>query len=132
MQIIGPHHIALLTSNFDRLRAFYVETLGFPVIGAYPDRRVIFLGVGDIAIELVEQAQPGTPGNSGWGHFALQVADVDATYAELAGQGVPFHILPKNIPDDEPLTRIAFFRDPDGNELQLVQPLGTGRYPGQG
>jgi hypothetical protein len=27
-----------------------------------------------------------------------------------------------------PVVRTAFFRDPDGNELELIQPLGA-RYP---
>ncbi len=130
MEIIGPHHIALLTTNFDQLRAFYVETLGFPVVGAYSDRRIMFIGVGNIAIELIENEQAGTGGTGGWGHVAFEVADVDATYAELVGQGIPFHILPKDFPEGAAVARIAFFRDPDGNELQLVQPLGAARYPG--
>jgi len=129
MEIIGPHHIALLTTNFDELRAFYVETLGFPVVGAYSDRRIMFIGVGNIAIELIENEQAGSRGTGGWGHVAFEVADVDATYAELVDQGVPFHILPKDFPEGAAVARIAFFRDPDGNELQLVQPLGPDRYP---
>lgn len=130
MEIIGPHHVALLTANFDQLRAFYVETLGFSVVGAYADRRIMFIGVGSIAIELIENEQAAPRGIGGWGHIAFEVADVDATYAELAGQGVPFHRLPEYFPEGAPRARIAFFRDPDGNELQLVQPLGSGRYPG--
>jgi catechol 2,3-dioxygenase-like lactoylglutathione lyase family enzyme len=35
MHVTGTHHIALFTSNLDRLRAFYVETLGLPQIGAF-------------------------------------------------------------------------------------------------
>lgn len=130
MDIIGPHHIALITSNFDRLHAFYVEVLGFPVVGEYPGRRILFMELGSIAIELIERQPLSTGNTGGWGHLALQVVDVDAAHAELARQGVPFHIVPTNFPDDAPQSRIAFFRDPDGNELQLVQPLGKGRFPG--
>ena len=133
MKIIGSHHVALLTSNFDQLRAFYVDVLGFPLVGGYSDRRIIFIGAGSIAIELIEQEHTSTPrSGGGWGHVAFQVADVDAVYVELAALGVPFHVLPKDFPSEEAaLSRIAFFRDPDGNELQLVQPLGPQRYPGQ-
>ena len=129
MKIAGTHHIALLTSNFDRLRAFYMDLLGFPLAGAYSDRRIIFIDTGTTAIELIEQpeASAGRPG--GWGHVAFEVENVDATYAELAQAGVPFHVEPKDFPEGGPVARIAFFRDPDGNELQLVQPLGPGRYP---
>ena len=83
MEIIGPHHIALLTTNFDELRAFYVETLGFPVVGAYSDRRIMFIGVGNIAIELIENEQAGSRGTGGWGHVAFEVADVDADLPDL-------------------------------------------------
>ena len=129
MEITGPHHIALLTPNFDRLRAFYVDLLGFPVVGAYRDRRIIFMEVGSIAIELIERPEVSAGAPGGWGHLAFEVADIDATYTELARRGVPFHVLPKDFPDGAPVTRIAFFRDPDGNELQLVQPLSARRYP---
>ncbi len=129
MEIGGAHHVALLTPNFDRLRAFYVDLLGFSVAGAYRDRRIIFVGAGSIAIELIERPEVSPGAAGGWGHVAFEVADVDATSAELARRGVAFHVLPKNFPDDAPVSRIAFFRDPDGNELQLVQPLGAGRYP---
>ena len=129
MDLTGAHHVALLTPNFERLRAFYGEILGFAEVGAYRDQRIIFLGAGSIAIELIERplANPGAQG--GWGHLAFQVTDIDATYAELKRRGAPFHVPPKDFPDDAPVARIAFFRDPDGNELQLVQPLGAGRYP---
>jgi len=57
------------------------------------------------------------------------VSDADAAYAELSARGVPFHVPPKDFPEEAPSVRIAFFKDPDGNELELVQPLDA-RYPG--
>jgi catechol 2,3-dioxygenase-like lactoylglutathione lyase family enzyme len=131
MDIVGPHHIALLTPNFDRLRDFYVETLGFPICGGYSDRRITFIKVGSIAVELIEQPEASAGQRGGWGHVALEVADIDATYQALVEKGVPFHIEPKDFPETGPVGRIAFFRDPDGNELQLVQPFGPGRYPNE-
>lgn len=131
MKIVGTHHMALLTRNFDQLREFYTETLGFPVVGSYPTLRIIFIDTGGMAIELIERADASSS-NGGWAHLALEVADVDAAYAELVAKGITFHVPPKNFPDDKsPATRIAFFRDPDGNELQIVQPLGTSRFPNQ-
>lgn len=127
MQITGTHHVALITDNFERLRSFYVDLLGLPVIGGFPGGKIIFIGVGDTAIELIaREARPAASG--GWDHFAFQVADTDATYAELAERGVVFHIEPKSVPPEAPSVRIAFFKDPDGNVLELVQPLGQ-RYP---
>lgn len=127
MQITGTHHMALLTDNFERMRAFYVDVLGLPVIGGFPGRDIIFIGVGGAAIELVARdARPGASG--GWDHFAFEVADTDAVYADLSARGVVFHDPPRSFPPDAPLARIAFFKDPDGNVLELVQPLGQ-RYP---
>ena len=55
------------------------------------------------------------------------VDDIDATAAELTAKGVVFHIPPFNFPDNHAV-RIGFFKDPDGNPIELVQPL-KGRYP---
>jgi catechol 2,3-dioxygenase-like lactoylglutathione lyase family enzyme len=63
-----------------------------------------------------------------WQHLAFEVASVDDTYAELTALGIAFHVEPKDVPADAPVARIAFFRDPDGNSLELFQPIG-GRYP---
>ncbi|MFN8512839.1 MAG: VOC family protein [Thermomicrobiales bacterium] len=129
MHITGTHHLALATRNFDRLRDFYTQTLGLPILGGFPGERIIFLGAGTTAIELLEEGTTPRPHDpTGWSHLALEVADLDAAHATLAARGVPFHLPPENYPPDTPTVRIAFFRDPDGNEIELIQPLTT-RYP---
>ena len=114
MQVTGTHHVALYTANLERLRAFYVETLGLPQLGAFPGGRIIFIDAGS------------TTGS--WQHLAFEVADVAATYEALTAQGITFHVHPKDVPEESPSARIAFFKDPDGNILELFQPLGE-RYP---
>ena len=129
MQITGLHHGALVTADLDRLRDFYVERLGFRPIGGFADHNILFLAVDDLTIELEEGHDAGGPARGrGWHHLALEVADVDAAYAELTARGVPFQAPPAGFPADAPLLRIAFLTDPDGNLLELVQPLGR-RYP---
>jgi catechol 2,3-dioxygenase-like lactoylglutathione lyase family enzyme len=129
LQIVGTHHIALATRNFDRLRDFYTATLGLPLIGGFPGERIVFLGAGTTAIELIEEGTPGrAAGLNGWSHLALEVADLDAAHAALAARGVPFHVPPEPYPPAAPTVRIAFLRDPDGNEIELIQPLAT-PYP---
>src|SRR5262249_24429331 len=122
------HHVAVLTTHFDRLRTFYVDTLGCPIVGAFPGRNIVFVAVGSTTIEIVERDASSDRPPGGWDHLALEVADVDTAYAALTGQGVVFHVPPKDFPEEAPSVRIAFFRDPDGNVLELVQPLGP-RYP---
>lgn len=123
MEILGLHHIAVLTANFDQMRAFYTEVLGLPAVGGFPGRPIIFLGAGQTTIELIGDESPAAPRGQGWNHVALHVADVGAAAAELESRGVAFHIAPMGFPPEAPTVRIAFFKDPDGNELELFEVL---------
>lgn len=127
MRITGTHHVALRTGNFAAMRAFYVETLGLPQVGAFPGGRTIFIDAGTTTIELsTRDGWIGTDTGS-WAHLAFEVASVDETHAELAAKEIAFHVEPRDI-GDAPTCRIAFFKDPDGNDLELFQPIGS-RYP---
>jgi len=128
MRIVSAHHVALYTAHFKQLRDFYVETLRLPIRGEFAGYHILFLGAGDTTIELVEDehAQQGIVG--GWNHLAWEVENLDQTYAELTARGVSFHVPPEDFPPENPSMRIAFFTDPDGNVLELIQPLGS-RYP---
>jgi catechol 2,3-dioxygenase-like lactoylglutathione lyase family enzyme len=119
MAILNSHHIALRSPNLAAAKAFYTETLGFPIVGKIPGADVVFIDIGGTTIELVgsptapESERPGC----GFMHLAFEVDDVDKTYADLVLKGVQFFIEPKSVGD----IRLAFFRDPDGNELELFQ-----------
>ncbi|MGI8686966.1 MAG: VOC family protein [Thermomicrobiales bacterium] len=129
LHILATHHIALSTAHFARLRTFYTETLGLPVLGGFPEQRILFLDAGTTAIELADENVVDVPvGARWWAHLALEVADVDAAYAVLSARGVPFSAPPEDFPRDAPAVRIAFCTDPDGNVIELLQPLGS-RYP---
>ncbi len=124
MHITSTHHVAIYTSNFERLRDFYVNTLGLPLRGAFDGYDIIFVDAGTTTIEIVEDKSRGDDRTEGgWRHLALEVADVDDAFEELTALGIRFHV-----PPGEPLMRIAFFRDPDGNEIELLQPL-VRKYP---
>jgi catechol 2,3-dioxygenase-like lactoylglutathione lyase family enzyme len=126
MRLVKAHHVAIATSHFERLRAFYAETLGLPVVGGFPGHDILFLDAGGTRIELDGEAPPADgPRRGGWHHLAWEVADVDAAYAELTARGVPFHVPPEDFPraSRAPRVRIAFVTDPDGNVLELLQPL---------
>jgi len=130
MKMSHTHHMALFTANFDRMRDFYTTVLGFPIVGQIRGHNIVFVDCGSTAIELVEHAaSAASSGVGGWTHLALQVDDIDTVYAELSTAGVAFHLTPTSFPEVDPVFRIAFFRDPDGNELELYQPFGS-RYPG--
>jgi glyoxylase I family protein len=136
MQILGTHHVGLSTANLARLRAFYVETLGLPIVGAFAGHDIVFVQAGSTVIELIGEADPpdAVPTQAagfdrrGWQHLAWEVDDVDAAYAELSARGITFSLPPEDFPPEAPVLRIAFFADPDGNLIELVQPRGA-RYP---
>src|SRR5688572_28587870 len=136
MQILGTHHLALTTGRFELIRRFYVEQIGLPVIGGFPGLDIVFVAAGGTAIEIIGENGESAPGpddrarRDGRHHLAWEVADVDAAFAELVARGVPVHSSPESFPESSPTMRIAFLRDPDGNLLELVQPLGA-RYPGE-
>ncbi len=129
--IAGAHHIALFTADLERLRDFYTNVLGLEEVGRFEGRPIVFVAAGATAIELVGDKAPDEPRGQGWNHLALEVGDIDAAVAALEARGVVFQGPPADFPPEAPRARIAFFRDPDGNLLELIQPLGA-RYPGAG
>ena len=132
MQLLATHHVAIFTRDLPALEHFYTRTLGLPVTKRWDDANIIFIDVGSTHIELigrdtVEGEQQPRPIGQGVGlnHLALAVADTDSAYRELVEKGVPTLREPTTFQD----VRIAFFADPDGNILELVQDLGAGPVP---
>jgi catechol 2,3-dioxygenase-like lactoylglutathione lyase family enzyme len=114
---VKAHHIALRTPDFPRAKAFYTEVLGLNVAAEMAGRECVFIDIGGTTIELTG-AKNQVPGAEGaFAHLALQVDDVDATYEELKAKGVSFFVEPKDAGD----IRLAFFRDPDGNAIELFK-----------
>lgn len=118
MAIIKSHHIALRSPHFEETKAFYTQTLGLSIVGQIPNSQIVFIDIGGTTIELVptDAESAGKP-PTGFVHLAFEVDDVDATYAELVAKGVEFHIAPRNAGD----IRLAFCKDPDGNEVELFR-----------
>jgi catechol 2,3-dioxygenase-like lactoylglutathione lyase family enzyme len=121
MKLIGTHHINLPTPNFESVKAFYTETLGFPIVHAWPDAKIIFIDLGSTWLEVADRsnATAHVPATGGFAHIALHVENVDEAVAELVAKGVPIHTQPKDFQD----IRLAFIQDPDGNMVELVHSL---------
>jgi catechol 2,3-dioxygenase-like lactoylglutathione lyase family enzyme len=104
--------VAVPSQDAERSRAFYVDTLGLR-----PDDRARFeFWVGETCFGIWEPARFGAgfaPQKNG--HLALQVDDVAAARAELEGKGVEF----AGETLDTGVCHMAFFTDPDGNDLML-------------
>ena len=119
MAILRSHHIALKVHDVAVSKAFYTETLGFPIVDQFPGRETYFIDIGGTTIELGQtSAAPEDEPSTGFVHLAFEVDDVFATCAELEAKGVAFYTGPAKVGD---LLSMAFFRDPDGNALELFQ-----------
>lgn len=91
--------------------AFYRDTLGLNLVS---HDYVARFDIDGVLMELVPMP-PGSvvPGN-GNARLCLEVTDLDETIEQLRHRGIPTSsIKPKKD------GRLAFFRDPDGNELSL-------------
>jgi catechol 2,3-dioxygenase-like lactoylglutathione lyase family enzyme len=105
--------VAIPSRDSDRTRSFYVETLGLR-----PDENAQYeFWVGDTCCGIWEPERLGggefQPQRNA--HLALHVDDIEAARAELEEKGVEF--IGETF--DTGVCHMAFFRDPDGNDLML-------------
>jgi len=104
--------IGVPSEDAERSRSFYIDTLGLR-----PDDKGRFEAwAGDTCFSIWEPAKFGmefSPQKNG--HPALHVDDVAAARAELESKGVEF--LGETL--DTGVCNMAFFNDPDGNDLML-------------
>ncbi|WP_338778885.1 VOC family protein [Metabacillus sp. FJAT-52054] len=121
------HHIAIICSDYEISKGFYVHTLGCRVIEeTYREERNSYkldLAVGDFGqIELFSfpepPLRPTQPEARGLRHLAFGTEDLDAEVARLAEQGVECE--PVRI-DELTGKRFTFFRDPDDLPLELYE-----------
>ena len=118
------HHVAIIVSDYQVSRRFYVEKLGLPIVreNYRPERGdwKLDLRVGAVELELFSNPsapeRPTYPEARGLRHLAFRVADVAAAAAELARRGIPCEPI-----RTDPYTggRMTFFHDPDGLPLEL-------------
>ena len=104
--------VGIPSQDAQRSRSFYVETLGLRP----DDKAETEVWAGETCFAIWEPARFGmefAPQKNA--HPALHVDDVAAARAELEGKGVEFagDIL------DTGVCHMAFFTDPDGNDLML-------------
>ncbi len=127
MQASGIHHVAIICSNYEQSKHFYVEILGFAVIQeTYRAERQSYkldLQVGqNDQIELFSFPHPPARVNSpeacGLRHLAFQVENLDRSVMDLQGKGV--EVEPIRV-DELTGKRFTFFKDPDHLPLELYE-----------
>jgi catechol 2,3-dioxygenase-like lactoylglutathione lyase family enzyme len=114
MRVERTDFVSVPVTDVERAAEFYRETLGLQQVsaGGWPEFQ---LGE-NVSLYLMDPTNIGsTFQGPHTAHIALRVPDVADTRQELEGRGVAF--------DGETLDtgvcHMAFFKDPDGNQLML-------------
>ena len=114
MRIEKADFVAVPSTDWERTRAFYVETLGL----RGDERAQAEFWVGDQCFAIWEpERMGGTFAPQQNGHIAFHVDDIEASRGELEAKGVEF----VGETFDTGVCKMALFRDPDGNDLMLHQ-----------
>ena len=122
MNITGIKETCIYVSDLERTKAFYSGKLGLPQIGLVPGRHVFFRAGTSvllcfIAAKTREEKELPPHGATGSIHYAFEVPDYDAALSELEGKGI--NILYRQLWKNG--RRSAYFHDPDGHLLELVE-----------
>jgi catechol 2,3-dioxygenase-like lactoylglutathione lyase family enzyme len=110
------------TANPEQSRSFYQDTLGLHLISDQPYALVFNTGGIMLRVQKVEQVIPPPYTVLGW-----EVEDIDQTVTELTGKGVTFEYFVFLTQDETGIwttpdgTRVAWFKDPDGNLVSITQ-----------
>lgn len=124
MNLNTIHHVAIIVSDYEQSKDFYVNKLGFEIIRdnyrPNKDDHKLDLRLGDCELEIFAvknaPARPSYPEALGLRHLAFYVENIEETIAELAALGIETE--PVRV-DEFTNRRMTFFRDPDGLPLEL-------------
>ncbi|MBR3950198.1 MAG: VOC family protein [Oscillospiraceae bacterium] len=118
------HHIAVIASDWEKAREFYMEKLGFELVKEVyrPAQQdyLRMLQLGDTVIELfIRPDAPqrvNNPEAMGLRHLAFRVEDIVPVVEWLNSRGVVTEPI-----REDPFNggRFTFFKDPDGLPLEL-------------
>lgn len=125
MKLNSVHHIAIIVSDIEKAREFYVEKLGFEVVRENyrkerDDWKLDLRVDGHTELEIFVEKNPpkrvNRPEACGLRHLAFRVESVDITVKELAEMGIECEPIRTDSYTGEKMT---FFFDPDGLPLEI-------------
>lgn len=124
MNLTVIHHIAIIVSNYEKSKDFYVNKLGFQILREnYREDRGDYkldLKLGECELEIFSgknnPKRPSYPEACGLRHLAFKVDDIEKEVEELKSLGV--EVEPIRL-DEITNKRMTFFQDPDGLPLEL-------------
>ena len=124
MNLNKVHHVAIIGSDYEKSKHFYVDQLGFKIIREnYREDRddyKIDLQLDDLELELFITKncpkRPSFPEAYGLRHLAFHVDSVEETVKELNGLGIETEPIRHDTYTNKKMT---FFFDPDGLPLEI-------------
>ena len=124
MFLTKQHHIAVISSSYEKAKEFYIDKLGFAltkeVYRPAQDDYLRMLRKGDTVLELfIRPDAPqrlSDPEAQGLRHLAFLVEDIEPVVRWLNGMGIETEPI-----REDPYNggRFTFFKDPDGLPLEL-------------
>lgn len=127
LAIQSIHHVAIITDDYEKSKAFYTEILGFEIVQeVYREARKSYkldLAIkGKYQIELFSfpeyKERASQPEAKGLRHLAFAVSDVESSIAFLRSKNVDV----QDVRIDEYSGRkFTFFYDPNGQPLELYE-----------
>ena len=120
------HHVAIICSDYEISKEFYVEKLGFEIMREiYREERQSYkldLKLGESQIELFSfpnsPKRPSYPEACGLRHLAFEVDDIEEAVKELKGKNIQVEEVRI---DEYTGKKFTFFNDPDGLPLELYE-----------
>ena len=124
MVLDKQHHIAIICSDWEQAREFYVNKLGFELIReAYRPAQndyLRMLRLGETTLEIfINPENPervNNPEAKGLRHLAFRVDNAEEAAAWLNSRGVETEPIREDLVNGGKFT---FFRDPDGLPLEI-------------
>ena len=118
------HHIAIICSDWERTKEFYVNKLGFELVREVwrpaQNDYLRMLSLGETTLELfIRPDAPqrvNNPEAMGLRHLAFRVEDAVAAAAWLNSRGIETEPIREDLVNGGKFT---FFRDPDGLPLEI-------------
>ncbi len=122
------HHAAIRVRDLGKMTSFYGDAVGLPYIrqlGEQGAPRVVWFQ----SVQLIKSDAPGAATEGTLDHLAISVLNIDAIVQRLeqGGAAMEAPIAHQDFPELGLHLDNVFFRDPEGNRVELVQwvPLKT-------
>ena len=132
----GVHHVGLSVSDLTGAANFFVEVLGFRIVGERPAYPALFIGDGRSLITLWQVADTAKAGrfdrrhNEGLHHLALAVESAEALddiHADMVARGNAIEFAPE--PRADGTARHMMVNIPGGPRLELIAQAPAQHHP---